>query len=80
VVSPLITRLANWTGDVASSGKPLRAVGGAWKFDVPVISITDNFCGGAILDIDAVSVLDVVFMLGVVARFVCVCIARRFQR
>ena len=36
-----------------------------------MISITDDFCGGAILDIDAVSVLDVVFMLGVVARFVC---------
>jgi hypothetical protein len=30
-----------------------------------VISITDDFCGGAILNIDAVSVLDVVFMLGV---------------
>jgi hypothetical protein len=29
-----------------------------------VISITDDFCGGEILDIDAVSVLDVVFMLG----------------
>jgi hypothetical protein len=29
-----------------------------------VISITDDFCGGAILDIDdAVSVLDVVFIL-----------------
>jgi hypothetical protein len=42
-----------------------------------VISITDDFCGGAILNIDAVSVLDVVFMLGVVARFVCVYIARR---
>jgi len=33
-----------------------------------VSSITDDFCGGAILDIDAVSVLDVVFMLGVVTR------------
>ena len=28
-----------------------------------MISITDDFCGGAILDIAAVSVLDVVFML-----------------
>jgi hypothetical protein len=45
-----------------------------------VISITDEFCGGALSDIDAVSVLEVVFMLGVVARFVCVCIARRSQR
>jgi hypothetical protein len=33
-----------------------------------VISLTDDVCGGAILDIDSVSVLDVVFMLGVVTR------------
>jgi hypothetical protein len=33
-----------------------------------VISLTDDVCGGANLDIDSVSVLDVVFMLGVVTR------------
>jgi hypothetical protein len=40
----------------------LRAIGGSWRFDVLMISITDDFSSGAILDIDAVSVLDVVFM------------------
>ena len=36
-----------------------------------MISITDDFCGGAILDIAAVSVLDVVFMLGGSRGAVC---------